>query len=110
MNARRLAQLATLSRSFRLSTHGGISVIAGITSVAFVAGMGMAVDGARLSTASVALQGLLDAASLAAAAPINMNDPDRIALAKLFVSSGAYHYGLTNVVTSVSVGNNRVYV
>jgi Flp pilus assembly protein TadG len=96
---------------FRRSEQGGVAIVAGLSAVLLVSIAGVAADEVRLARASSSLQTVLDGATLAAAAPLNMSDTQRTATANAYLDSRMGNVpGFTSVKRSVAVKGNRVYV
>src|SRR5438445_9020768 len=103
--------LLRLCGKFRRSQQGAVSLIAGISAVALVSIAGAAVDEVRLTYAGSSLQTALDGAALAAVAPLNMSDTQRIAVANAYLDSEMSTVrGFTKAKSSVSIRGNQVHV
>src|SRR5438270_11812984 len=106
-----IQNLLRCCEKFHRSQQGAVSLVAGLSAVALVSVAGAAVDEVRLTHAASSLQTVLDGAALAAVAPLNMTDAQRIAAANAYLDSqmGSVQ-GYTKTRSSVSIKGNRVHV
>lgn len=103
---RRLIHMLTV---FCRSEKASVALTAAILAATLTAGAGIAVDQVRLIYASSLLQNVLDGAALAAAAPVNMTDTQRVVIANTYLDRqmGTVR-DFTRSKTSVAIKGKRV--